>query len=450
MDLHPFTRARKLLMRRKLLIGLCLAALISVVAGDYLFNRSSGAQDAPKKAETGEKKGDLFDILKQSLEAKAASDGVPSLPLPPPVAPVAEAPRPGLPTASPVKVEAPKPAPGQGPAIPAPTAVAPPEKLVEPPQERRYDKTGFPQQAFDAPHDPLKPASQPAAIVPPITTAPALETKPIESSLPPPIAAPAATPPKSIDVSPYGPANPPKDNNVKPAIGSDDNYSRISGPVAPPANPTPVAKSKSSPWSLHVEMVDGQTIVTATVNKRHGFKIICESLELETGKDTLKAVGKVKISGDALNGSCERLAISLIEDRLILEGAAEVQIQKTTTNVSDAKPGAFELKGETLNLRISELQSAKFVQASWQNAGGATIDRSASRISDTAGKTWSAYGKLTSSDSGYRLESASGAVILQLLVSDASTLEPYVGRTISVYGPMVNNTTVRVTHIALP
>ena len=78
-------------MRRKLLMGLCLAVLVSFAAGDYLFNRSRGGQDAPKKAEPGEKKDELFDILKKSLEAKSEPGAVPPLPdspvpiVPPPV-----------------------------------------------------------------------------------------------------------------------------------------------------------------------------------------------------------------------------------------------------------------------------------------------------------------------------------------------------------------------------
>src|SRR5947209_7371391 len=67
---------------------------------------------------------------------------------------------------------------------------------------------------------------------------------------------------------------------------------------------------------------------------------------------------------EVFNGTCENLSIPLMEDRLVLEGGAAVTIQKNATNVSSTRPAAFELKGETLNLRISELPSNAFMQTS--------------------------------------------------------------------------------------
>ena len=203
-----------------------------------------------------------------------------------------------------------------------------------------------------------------------------------------------------------------------------------------------------------VEVVEGQTIVTATVNKKHEFKIVCQSLDLQTGTNSFKASGKVQISGDAMTGHCERLTISLTDDRLVLEGAAEVSIQRTVTTVSsdDSKPAAFELKGETLNLRISELQSGKFVQTSWLKVNEGNY--SLSSVPPTSDKAWSPYGTLrrskTENGSAWRLENRAGQPILHLLTSGDRVLEQYEGRTISVIGPAVDNMTVRVTHIAVP
>src|ERR1019366_9036143 len=54
MDRIPTTRARKQLMRKKIFIGVFLAAVASVVAGEYLLKHSD-AQDAPKKAAVEQK-----------------------------------------------------------------------------------------------------------------------------------------------------------------------------------------------------------------------------------------------------------------------------------------------------------------------------------------------------------------------------------------------------------
>jgi hypothetical protein len=322
---------------------------------------------------------------------------------------VIDAPRPGLPTPPPVKVEQPRPAP-QGPAIPAPSAFTPPMK------------------------DEIK-------LSPPLPPTP-----------------PPVEPKQTYEAAP-APASPMKDLAVKPAIGTD--HPRLTtAPMPSPAivQPTPI-KTKTSPWSLHVEIVDDLTIVTATVNKKHGFTIVCQNLELQTGKDSLKASGKVKISGDAMNGSCDRLAISLIDDRLVLEGTAEVQIQKTITTVSsdDSRPVGFELKGETLNLRVSELGSGKFLQASWRKADGDfKLDRTLASAPIAGSKQWSPYGKLlkiratNDGPSAYWLEDSNGTMIHQLIISEGNTLQQYVGRTISVYGLNVGNNIVQVSHIALP
>jgi hypothetical protein len=205
-------------------------------------------------------------------------------------------------------------------------------------------------------------------------------------------------------------------------------------------------------------MVDGQTVVTAMVNKKHEFRIVCQSLDLQTGKGTLRAIGKVQISGDALNGTCEQLAIGLHDDRLVLEGGAEVRIQKLPTNVSDAKPAAFELKGETLNLRIGELEASKFLQTSWRrNEIDINVKQASGSESTRDGKQWSRYGKLVRRDSRLGseliLEDTNGTPIHRLVMREGGSLEQYVGQTISVYGTnerTPRGSVLRVTHIALP
>ena len=56
-------------MRKKLFIGVFLAAIVGIVAGEYLFNRS-GAQEVPKKTDEKKVEPNLFDALKKDLEAK--------------------------------------------------------------------------------------------------------------------------------------------------------------------------------------------------------------------------------------------------------------------------------------------------------------------------------------------------------------------------------------------
>ena len=419
-------------MRRKLFLGMFLATIVGIVAGDYLINRS-GAQDAlPKTTDDKKSDGNLFDILKKDLEGKKEVPAPDLFKLPPlatpPVVPQsfdgkddlqpANAPKPALPLPTPQKVEEPRPT-FTLPAAGLNTEPIPPPIVTTPPEPKPSAKETLP---------PAQSIAPPHAISPPLKTEPVSPPQQLDfferTELPGKAKVPQVDPTPAVQVAP-----------MQPIVDQ-------------------IAKLKNCPWSLQIEMVDGQTIVSATVNKKHEFKIVCQSLDLQTGKGTLKASGKVQITGDALNGSCEHLAIGLHDDRLILEGGAQVSIQKLSSNVSDTKPAAFELKGETLNLRISELEG-KFLQTSWRRTDDGNIRQAAATTGDS--KQWSRYGKLvrheTRLGSELALEDSNGATILHLVTREGGTLDQYIGQTISVYG-MNENTprgaVLRVTHIALP
>jgi hypothetical protein len=461
-------------MRKKFFVGLFLTAIVSIVAGEYWINRS-GAQDAPKKVEPEEKKSDLFDILKKDLDAK--KDYSPAFPLPNlPTAPPTVSKEPIVPPPSPVLQDAPKLSDLK---TPEPLPVQSPQKVAEPtlplfPNVVPAAQT-VPPPVIVNQQPPLPPTG--------LSKTPTAEPKPVDPVQPNPKAAINELPPPSkpkAEGLPTFPALPPTQatkpvptQNVKPAINNDEPSPFIPPPLkkeasegVPAVQVSPmqpiadqVAKLKNCPWSLQIDMVDGQTVIMATVNKKHEFKIVCQTLDLQTGKGTLKASGKVQISGDALNGSCEHLAIGLHDDRLVLEGTAEVRIQKLTANVSDAKPAAFELKGATLSLRISELEASKLIQADWRGSESKVTLANGSPLAanGTTDKQWSPYGKLRHSDNKseptYYLENSAGRRVLQLVTREGGTLDQYVGQTISVFGPteqLHGSTVVRVTHIALP
>jgi hypothetical protein len=173
----------------------------------------------------------------------------------------------------------------------------------------------------------------------------------------------------------------------------------------------------------------------------------------------MKAKGKVQISGDALNGSCEQLTLPLLDDRLVLEGAAEVRIQKISGNVGDTRPAAFELKGDKLDLRISELRTSAYIETSWRKVSDDSSEVRtvpASLRPGDAGKTWTTYGTLRKSKEAnvWSLVSNEGQVIAHVMARDGGSLEQYVGRTIAVYGARegerAGSPLVRVSHIAVP
>jgi hypothetical protein len=450
-------------MQKKLFIGLFLAAIAGVVAGEYLFNRS-GAQDAPNKAKMEEKKsdGDLFDILKKELDAQRKTgkdEKLPTFPVPPPAAPQGNA-KDSIPPPSVSKPdhEVPNPAPSPLPSVGTTSQAVPPPIVSQPP----------------LPSVPVKPATlepERTNLPPPAKPEPrASELKDVTVPLP------AKAPDKPPIVEPE-----PIPQQVEFPLPNEAPRPSQTGPKGPPnlqLSPMQpivdeVAKLKNCPWTLQVDMVDGQTVVTATVNKKHEFRIHCQSLDLQTGKGTLKASGKVRISSAALSGACDHLEIPLLEDRLVLEGGAEVRIPNDAANISNVTPAAFELKSQTLNLRVSELPSGKIAHAGW-NVPPASLPSSivvdgnypATNMPESPASSfsigeapfrgpWTGYGILRRTKDVYNgrpvwcLEGRDGRRFGRFVAREGGTLDAFEGQTLSVY-LQSDKVMSYATHIALP
>jgi hypothetical protein len=161
------------------------------------------------------------------------------------------------------------------------------------------------------------------------------------------------------DGSPPLPPGPP----VIPVIPPPDTHiTKVSG-IAEPSSPPPTAlvgnpnelsirgpavkvatTEIKCPWTLHLEIVKGRTILTAETGKAASFRIDCERLELKAPQGNIQAVGNVKISGTGLEGNSDRLTVNLQEDQVILEGRAALVSRRQGENI--------EVKGERLCLRL--------------------------------------------------------------------------------------------------
>jgi len=433
-------------MQRNLLIGAIVMAIVGIVASDYLINRI-GAQDA-----SGEKKNDLDEALKRALESK--KDGLPSLPTLPPIivnekpalanTPKKDLPLPLPPISEPKKDTIPAPAPlpsiGESKKDTLPPPLPPinePKKNAGPPVIPPLDVKDGP---APQPKESVLPRSQP---FPPLSAQPKDEVAPPANTKP--------MLPPSGGTSSGGLTPPPLDTQKPtPRVGP--------APMLPVAEE--LAKLKNCPWSLKIDIVDGQTIVVATVQKKHEFKIVCQSLDLQTGKGTLHAIGKVQITDDTMTGMCEQLSIPLMDDRLVLEGGAAITIEKDASRTSDSAPVAFELKGDRLTLQISQLPT-KVVHASPRAAIDENVKQASAKSAATTDKQWTSYGtlrragnRMTSSDEAvWTLIDARGNVISHLVARNGGSLAQYEGRRISVYGvseQIGNDSYLRVSHIALP
>lgn len=152
-----------------------------------------------------------------------------------------------------------------------------------------------------------------------------------------------------------------KESNPAPML--PDPQPKTANPPTPPAplpaaaTPTANVAPKStptgkSPWMLQWEINDGRTTLTAKLNKRVDFRIVCDGIKMETQDGALVAIGKVAFSGPGLKATCDQLTVSLGSDSLVFEGKAELHVQQG--NPTDLAVPTAELKGERFALRLQQ------------------------------------------------------------------------------------------------
>jgi hypothetical protein len=222
-----------------------------------------------------------------------------------------------------------------------------------------------------------------------------------------------------------------------------------------------------SPWQMTMETIDGKTVLQAMVHRRARFKVVCDRLDVQAPRGTLLAVGHVQLSGEGFHGTCDALSIPLHEDRLILEGSAELSvrtqmhalIEPRSENVppvidqrrpeSDANVvPMLNLRGEHLDLRWHELvrdESAKVEtptpgvirdQRPLRASAGPMVNVA---FSPERNEQWSEWGTLrrTGDRDGlavYTLEDRQGKTLATIQAPPGMSLAEYVGRRVSVFG----------------
>jgi hypothetical protein len=207
-------------------------------------------------------------------------------------------------------------------------SLAPPADLLEKPK------------AADA-----KPEVSPAE--PPLSSGTVhVSPPPVVSNVGPPPGAPAPLPEIRV-VSAREPSQPPSPSPEPPisALPLD------SAPVPLGIAPKPALIEVKCPWSLHLEVVKGRTVLTAQAGKDARFRIECDQLDLKAPQGSVQARGNVKISNAGLDGSSDRLTVNLQEDQVILEGRAALVARREGENM--------EVKGERLGVRLVRTREHK-------------------------------------------------------------------------------------------
>jgi hypothetical protein len=222
-----------------------------------------------------------------------------------------------------------------------------------------------------------------------------------------------------------------------------------------------------SPWTMNLETADGKTVLQAMVHRKARFKIVCERLDLQTPRGTLLAVGQVQISGEGFQASCERLSIPLNDDRLVLEGNAEVNVRTqpmaliqepkdgkppiVESRRPDEKPGSavpiLHLKGDHLDLRWVDIVPSSFStradDAQPLPARATTGPVVKVGYNSTSEEKWSAWGVLLALPASpddkngpkqYVIQTREGQILAFVRAPANLSLTEYIGKRVSVFG----------------
>jgi hypothetical protein len=138
-----------------------------------------------------------------------------------------------------------------------------------------------------------------------------------------------------------------KEPMIKPASAVAPLANKVEKDAPLVANPEP-GKVVSSPWTFHLEIVDGKNLITAKVGKTIQFRVICDKVDMQAPLGNIQAAGNVKISSPGLEALTERMTINLQEDSMLLEGKAHLKCVREEQEM--------ELRSDRFSLRLSEIQ----------------------------------------------------------------------------------------------
>lgn len=155
-----------------------------------------------------------------------------------------------------------------------------------------------------------------------------------------------SSPPAGISMPPYSP-QPPLAQPLAPVPPLPPQAP--TAPLAPPVAVPP--ELVTCPWTLHIKVEKGVTLVEARTEKGVQFSVSCERLNLQAPDGMIEASGRVTVTAPDLEGNCNKLTLSWREERLSLEGEV---IVKCRQNGQEA-----ELKGHTVALKLTTSATAQ-------------------------------------------------------------------------------------------
>jgi hypothetical protein len=112
----------------------------------------------------------------------------------------------------------------------------------------------------------------------------------------------------------------------------------------PPPAPSPQPARVACPWTFHLAVVEGRTVLTAKTGEVVQFKVACDRLDLQAPSGSIRASGAIQLHSAGLEGKADHLTINLQEDRVILNGQAHLRARRDGQQL--------ELQADRLSLRV--------------------------------------------------------------------------------------------------
>jgi hypothetical protein len=139
---------------------------------------------------------------------------------------------------------------------------------------------------------------------------------------------------------------PPPAPPTNPTHGPDALVPAASWNNVPAASPPPPVKPipTTCPWRFQIEVVSGRTQLTARTGDVVQLQVACDNLDMQAPRGAIQASGAIKLTSPGLEGTGERLTINLPEDKVILDGKAQLRARREAQEL--------ELQADRLSLRI--------------------------------------------------------------------------------------------------
>ena len=106
------------------------------------------------------------------------------------------------------------------------------------------------------------------------------------------------------------------------------------------------AKPLSSPWTFHLEIVDGKNVITAKIGQTVQIRVLCNKVDIQSPGGSIQAQGNVLVNGPDLKATSERLTIQLQDEFIVLEGKAQIEYQ--------SEKQVMELRSDRFSVRLND------------------------------------------------------------------------------------------------